>query len=529
LIQTGSFRERVIRFFADNEKWIFLLIVLLNALPVLVTKYYLSQDGPAHLYNSVILRDLLFGNDPSMHKVFELNHYLVPNLTTHVIMALASFVFPVWIAEKIVLLLFFIGFPYAFRYFLKKSGNQNLMMASLIIPVTFSYFLFMGFYNFLFALLPFFILITNWSDPGKRISFVFGVKLFLWLALLYFSHIYVFVLALLVMGLYSLTNFIFQKEKLKLRFLFRDLFFLVLISLPTLLLAAQFLSKTSIVDLHINSSIATLVDNLVHFNSIYDGFFGRKLTSKMALLIFILFICAIVIRLVKFRKKQIALLNSGDVWLITVFILLILYFTIPDYLGGGMNCLRIQQLLIICLITWVALQPFYRWISVTAIAAMLLLQTVIVRGYYLKEYNFSDAISEWIETGKHIDKGTITLPVVFTDNEHWMHCSGYLGATANITLIDNYEAGLLWFPVIWNNNSEFRIKGQEKKNPVTDNRNPAIVDYHKPVTYVDNVLIYGFPHNRNDSISFQSLDSTMQGNYVLVYQSANMKLFKQKK
>ena len=47
------------RFFDLVEPGLFLLITLVNLLPVLLVKYFPTVDGPAHLYNSKLMAELL--------------------------------------------------------------------------------------------------------------------------------------------------------------------------------------------------------------------------------------------------------------------------------------------------------------------------------------------------------------------------------------------------------------------------------------------------------------------------------------
>jgi hypothetical protein len=520
-----TFFERLNKY----EPYIFLLIVLLNAWPVFSTKFFLTHDGPAHIYNSVLLRELIFGNDPAIHNIFALNHELVPNMISHVLMALMSCVFPVWVAEKIVLLIYFIGLPYAFRFFLRKSAAPTIFFSSLIIPVTYSYFLYMGFYNFLLALLPFFMLLTLWTNRDKKINWLFGLKLFLCFVLLYFSHIYVFALALLLMGLHTCMEQFGKKEKKKIKIILRDLFFLMLVSSPLLFLAGHFIFKTPLKILPIQPSVHELARALFELSSLNrPGEFVHRFTSKIGWMFALLVIAGIIFRFIHYRKKEQPLFKATDNWLIAAFILFCLYFTVPDYIGGGMNCLRIQQLMVVCIIVWIGLQLFPRWVSVIGIGCVLLLQLRLVC-FYAAQDKHSDEISEWVEAGKYIDKGTLTLPIVFSDNEQWIHSSGYLGATSSIALYANYEAGLQWFPVIWNNNYMVRLKGLKARNPLTDDRNPAIVWMSKPILYPANVIVWDRPKNSSDSISFLAIDSLLQADYKLTYQSKNLRLFKQKK
>lgn len=511
------------------EPYFFLLIVLLNAIPLFESKFFLTHDGPSHLYNSVLLRELIFGNDPAIHHVYELNHSLVPNLFSHALMGLLSCFLPVWVAEKILLLIYFIGLPYAFRHFLRKSGAPQLFFSALILPFTYSYFLYMGFYNFVLALLPLFWFLSLWSNPDKKITARFALKLFACLVLLYFTHIYVFALTLFLAGLQTLMERIGKFCETTFKTILRDLLFLMLVASPLLLLMLQFLFQTPLKILPIQPSKHELARALMELSSLNrPGEFVRKFSSKIGWMIALLVIAGIVFRIIHFRKKEQPLFKPSDNWLVAAFILFCLYFTVPDYIGGGMNCLRIQQLMVICCIVWIGLQIFPRGMAAVGVGCILILHFCLV-GFYASENRRADEINEWLLAGEHIDKGTLTLPIVFYDNDIWIHSSGYMGANSSLGLYANYEAGLQWFPVIWNNHYIVRMKGLKDKNPLTDDRNPAVVWSNLPILYPDNVVVWDHPKTPADSLSFRTIDSVLKADYLLSYQSKNLKLFKQKK
>jgi len=60
---------KILKYFRSSlplsNKWTiaFLFLVLIYILPIWIFKYFPSQDGPAHIYNSFILIPILVRND----------------------------------------------------------------------------------------------------------------------------------------------------------------------------------------------------------------------------------------------------------------------------------------------------------------------------------------------------------------------------------------------------------------------------------------------------------------------------------
>ena len=90
------------------EKWGFRIILFLHLLPVLLLTPFVTLDGPAHLYNSVLIRELLSTQSYDIishpHFFLQFNAFPEPNWTGHLIMSLLTFVLPVLMVEKVMLI-----------------------------------------------------------------------------------------------------------------------------------------------------------------------------------------------------------------------------------------------------------------------------------------------------------------------------------------------------------------------------------------------------------------------------------------
>ncbi|MCC7050764.1 MAG: hypothetical protein IT239_03170 [Bacteroidia bacterium] len=186
------------------EKYFFLLILVLHLSPVISVKFFPTMDGAAHLYNAQLINDLLFKGNTFLANFFKFNTEPVPNWIGHIILLLCKLIMPTYLAEKVLLLLYLIGLPLAFRAFVKILSPTNLLLTYFMFPFTYSFVFLMGFFNFSIALMLLFITLTYWIKHIET-SFTFNksVYLFLLLTLTYFSHIFIFGILLFLISLYS--------------------------------------------------------------------------------------------------------------------------------------------------------------------------------------------------------------------------------------------------------------------------------------------------------------------------------------
>ena len=129
-----------VKIFSTIEKYFFLIVTILNLIPVLSGKFFTTLDGAAHLYNSNLINILLFENNIDLQNFFVLNHEPVPNWTGHFILSFFNYFFPAFIAEKILVLLYLIGLPYSFRRLIKTISPDNYLLSYFIFPFSYSLF-----------------------------------------------------------------------------------------------------------------------------------------------------------------------------------------------------------------------------------------------------------------------------------------------------------------------------------------------------------------------------------------------------
>ncbi|MBI3332199.1 hypothetical protein HYZ99_04580 [Candidatus Peregrinibacteria bacterium] len=202
-------------------------------------RYFPSQDGPEHVYNVSLFLDRILGGPSPLFDAFHVIQKLPsPNLVATVLLGGLMLIFPALIAEKILLGLYVLLLPIATIYALRSIDRKAGWLALLILPFSFNLFFHLGFYNFSYSLIFFFLTLGYWLRRRPRPGWKTGAGLLGFLALTYFSHIATFVVTLF--GLAVMECFAtFEKPKgARARWLV-----LAGASLPLLALAAEFVLR----------------------------------------------------------------------------------------------------------------------------------------------------------------------------------------------------------------------------------------------------------------------------------------------
>ena len=105
-------------FLSKDEEIIFYAILLINIVFLFPTRFYPSMDGPAHLYNSNLIKQLVLSNH-FIGDFFQINSFPVPNWTSHFILSFFGLFLPAWLSEKFLLILYVSGMAISFRLLIK--------------------------------------------------------------------------------------------------------------------------------------------------------------------------------------------------------------------------------------------------------------------------------------------------------------------------------------------------------------------------------------------------------------------------
>jgi len=139
---------------ANFESFLWFGLIALLLYPIWVNKYFLTLDGPCHLYNASVLRDLWSNiNTPFFLRFYDINHQIDPNWFSHIILAFLMMFLSPQLSEKIFLSSYVISFLLFFRWLILYINKENKFLAYIPFLFVYNHVFQMGFYNFSFSLL----------------------------------------------------------------------------------------------------------------------------------------------------------------------------------------------------------------------------------------------------------------------------------------------------------------------------------------------------------------------------------------
>jgi len=439
------FRDTLIK----AEKYFFILLAVLHILPVLLVGFFVTHDGPAHVYNaSLIVR--VFFHEANASQFLMLNPEAEPNWIGHFLMAIMNQFFSGNVSERILISAYVIFLPLAFRKFILVINPQAAWASYLIFPFIHSFLLYMGFYNFCLGLPVLFFTLAYWISSSHSLNPQKAVLLSFLLLLLYFSHLFVLALFFFAAAISIVVEF-FPRNKAHIlsaiKNMFRQTGILFAVSLPALVLTFNFmLKKTSEQVLGDGRSFSELIEwiliaqPLITFKREGEIIFAVVIAAVTGLLLLNL-VYAVV------REKY---SPAGYLWMLFTLLIVIFYFLIPDnaVTGGfiAMRLLLVFYLFLFVCFAAAAIRPVLKNISVAVF--------ISVSGYFLKyhyavEKILSEDAKEYHSLTKEMNDNSVILPLFYSDN--WMHnnIAAYLGASRGIFILDNYEPYKPHFPLIW--------------------------------------------------------------------------------
>lgn len=431
------------------EPFLFGTMVLISIIPILVFKHFPTLDGPAHLYNSNLLGHLLSG-DSFLGNYFKLNNISTPNWLGHFAILIFQRIFGSIIAEKIIVIICIAGLAYSFRFLLTTLNPHQIAISYLILPFTYSFFLFLGFFNFILSTALLFVCLTLFVKLANRYSVLVHISIIICLLLTYFAHPFGFFAFLLSAGTYYLVLLpSMVKNSFK----------------PPLLLALQLASAIAIPCLlylnYAGNGVVSLSNEKLPFSELFWWIyrlrslvvfnFGREqIYTTIIFALIIAFIALIAIR--KFNSNNFqkpSYLNCA--WLISGAILLALYFILPNQINsGGYVSDRLNFLFFIFIIIWISTYTWNKKLVIVACVVSVICHIGLLN-YYVKQISWLNSYAKEVHTlSEKIGENSIILPMGTPPD--WMlgHISNYIGAEKKVVILENYEAYTGYFPTLWN-------------------------------------------------------------------------------
>ncbi|MBK7127829.1 MAG: hypothetical protein IPM74_14670 [Crocinitomicaceae bacterium] len=518
---------KITQYFTKNwEHKLFFIAVVAFACHFFKYVYFVTGDGPAHIYNSQLLTDLVFASHGELNQYYHLNNIPVPNWTGHFILSLLGLIFQAAWAEKIFLFLYFIGLLFSFRYFVRAFNPNAGIITLLILPFGMSVFLYSGFYNFSIAFVFMLFALGYFLRFNKKITVKNWLVLALLLLLVYFSHLAVLMACLLFMAVFHCRNLILDiiinKQAAVIPWLKRS-FALCLTILPVMILVYWYSRIHIPGELYTYLPFENLVNMLLNGEHLVGHGAGEHPATRINVLLWVLLALIGVIFqiLFFFRDKK---KSPGLILLFLALISLIFYFILPDNdHRGGYISVRVLYLFYLLLVAWICTLPLSWKFALPAVitTAILLIIQLDIRGEGQR------ALSKWaqrlVEACDKIEPSSTVLPI--NTSNHWQarHLYGYGCFDKEVIFLANYETSHVYFPVRTIENSPL---------PVIRANDPSYACSHffsqlnNTTSLPDYVLIYGFFENPiNQSCGNCNTDSLLN-EYTLISEDDFYRLLK---
>jgi hypothetical protein len=250
----------------------------------------------------------------------------------------------------------------------------------------------------------------------------------------------------------------------------------------------------------------------VAYNYSHEGRFGT--------ILFFIFIILLGHGLIKrFRMNKVF---HHDVWLMNTVILCLVFFLVPNFLGGvgGHMSVRIGIIMYLSFIIWLARETFPSLLRAILVFGVVVISLLLVNYYGRVINRLNKDAKTIVEASKQIEDNSVILPVNLSD--HWLqnHFSNYLGIDKSIVILENYEASSGGFPLVWNRNEmpDLFLGAQSPDNSclnwISGNGEPYFIDY---------VFVWG--NNENECVG--TLFKNMPGKFITAgIDTSNITLFK---
>lgn len=434
-----------------NSTWFFLYILLLTAHIGLVwaVPYFPTQDGPSHIYNLVILNDLLHGGK-EWGSFFTYKLHAVPNLGFHLIAYPLLQIFPPLITEKMFICIYIGLMGACVPFYLRSFDKPVFPLSFLVFPVIFNFNLMMGFYSYSIAV-PLFLLAVSISWQFRDCSFICKLVMLNMLGfILYYFHLIPFIFFLLFLGLMALLDAATYKDK------FTSFLKTIIVIIPLLLNLFTYLTDGVKKAPH-NFSYLLSSSRLFELSS--DLFTLSATSFSPWQLVPASFLIFLIYLLLKESVKR--WIRSGNIsvserlLLVMVLTLILIYFIAPFRFGGG-SYFNERFPWVILLISLPLLQApeteICRYINMIAIASFFLIVNAIIFWQQNdKLNNFVSGMNVQIPKNAFVMTYKAWTPQ-WSRVDPLMHAISYYCIANKYVDIGNYETLFDYFPIHFQKN-----------------------------------------------------------------------------
>lgn len=494
-----------------------ILLICAYLLPIWLFRYFPTQDGPSHIYNSHVLREY-YSSKYNFRDYYKLNLSLFPNWLSHFSLALLMIVFPPITAEKLFLTIYVIIFPLSIFYFLDSINHSQKLIGLMSFLFIYNYLFLMGFYNFAISVPLVFLTLGYWWKGKEHITIKRVLILNLLLVVIFFSHLISYVLIMVSISLLSLAYFRQRVKKILITFG---------CILPSSILLLNYLPSSNLLsggtpELGL-SRTPQLLRELISMRTLVSYSEGQaKISYVVSALILCLFIYTLWKDKIACSGTFLKRFSQKDYFLLLFFVLFILYLILPNSLGpGGWINDRIAIFASIGILAWFR-EGDSKWWKYTFLVLVTIVSLINVAyiGYYFKTLNRE--IKEFTSENQIIEKNKVILPFFFDGHGESSRVGIFVNA-ANYYCIDNgginlgnYEVQFDYFPIKFK--ESFQPPIQKKEWVQTIHWRPEEIDICGYSNNIDYLLIWGNPD--------ETIASSVQKCYSLITSNGRLKIYK---
>jgi hypothetical protein len=440
---------------------LFAVMLPVLLLPIWNLPFFPTLDAPGHVYNGVILRDLIAGNSNYYHGVFELNTNWSPNWLSQLLLAGLSAVFSPINCERILHSLYIILFATGFRFFTHSFNGFPRYFGLVGFVFVYNYTFILGFLNFNLSMAIFFWCIGLFHRAAGKMNRRTFRMLGVLLVVLYSCHL-VGIVAFFVYAAVWMLTLMLQQFRAGVFFThWRRLWLPLMLSfIPSaFLLLFYFIGDQEAGVFHALPAdeimrMWTSQAGLNCFHESESGFTrwnyyvvmgGLLLTPLLWLL----------------RKKSENVFEpSTDWWRYTLSwltfsaLMLCLAHLIPDASSGGGGMLTIRLVFISGMFALLALISLLRAKVLLMSAVLVLLIVTADKVNYVKRKQSEKAyyIEQIEEASKHFRDHGVLIFLDFRGGWPLGHYSKVLAAEHRLIALDNLGAHKPFSPIQWSDN-----------------------------------------------------------------------------
>ena len=429
-------------------------------LQVWLPGYYLTGDGPCHLYNAQIVHDIWCGRNTEFYsRFYSLAYNPDPNWLSTFALALLLFVAKGVIAEKIFLTLYVLLYISGFYMLLKKIGSKGSYWLLALFLFVFPLTLAKGFYNYSLSIAFYFWMVWGWLRLLERRSAGNALLFFHFTALIFFTHLLPFVFGVFTCGAlaasYALAGAGTGKPA---AYFFKQAGLLLLLAAPFLALMALFTHKEGGLQLQLSPHPYRLLE-LVQLKYLITLANTEKLPAAIAgCCLLVLCIIALVKVFPRFA------IHRYDGFVASLLFVTLVYFFFPEDFLGRVIIISIRAQLFVCILAVCCLACRPPQAKVLHAGAFVLFGCFIVLSIQRIQCRqiASTALAAHLQVSSLLKPGSVVLPLSFSRegrnargemiadrNSVFQHASDYLGLDKPLIILDNYEANMGYFPLSW--------------------------------------------------------------------------------